>query len=155
MKINGLTHYLWRPVEHEGEVLESTVTMRRDRKEALKFLNKSVKQHGRPETIVTDRLRTHCAAMKDLGSGDDWEMGRRVNNRAENSHLPFRRRERAMLRFRRMRTLQKFASVHASFTTTSQRSATSRTATPTSIPAPPLSPSGAAFSSPDTNLGVG
>ena len=64
---------------------------------------------------MSDRLRTYGAALKDLGRSDDREMGRWFNNRAENSHLPFRRRERTMLRFRRMRTLQKFASVHASF----------------------------------------
>ena len=63
---------------------------------------------------MTDRLRSYVAALKDLGRGNDREMWRWHNNRAENSHLPFRRRERAMLRFRRMRTLQKFASVHAS-----------------------------------------
>ena len=114
VKINGVTHYLWRAIDHEGEVLESFVTKTRGRKAALKFLKKSMKRHGRPETIVTDRLRSYGAALKDLGRGDDREMGRWLNNRAENSHLPFRRRERAMLRFRRMRTLQKFASVHAS-----------------------------------------
>jgi putative transposase len=114
VKINGVTHYLWRAVDHEGEVLESVVTKARDRKAALKLLKKSMKRHGRPENIVTDRLRSYGAALKQLGRGDDREMGRWMNNRAENSHLPFRRRERAMLRFRRMRTLQKFASVHAS-----------------------------------------
>jgi putative transposase len=114
VKINGATHYLWRAVDHEGEILESVVTKTRDRKAALKLLKKSLKRHGRPENIVTDRLRSYGAALKDLGRGDDREMGRWLNNRAENSHLPFRRRERAMLRFRRMRTLQKFASVHAS-----------------------------------------
>ena len=114
VKINGVTHYLWRAVDHEGEVLESVVTKARDRKAALKLLKKSMKRHGRPENIVTDRLRSYGAALKDLGRGDDREMGRWMNNRAENSHLPFRRRERAMLRFRRMRTLQKSASVHAS-----------------------------------------
>ena len=114
VKINGVTHYLWRAVDHEGEVLESVVTKARDRKAALKLLKKSMKRHGRPENIVTDRLRSCGAALKDLGRGDDREMGRWMNNRAKNSHLPFRRRERAMLRFRRMRTLQKFASVHAS-----------------------------------------
>jgi putative transposase len=114
VKINGVTHYLWRAVDHEGEVLESIVTKTRDRKAALKFLKKSMKRHGRPETIVTDQLRSYGAALKDLCRGDDREMGRWLNNRAENSHLPFRRRERAMLRFRRMHTLQKFASVHAS-----------------------------------------
>ena len=114
VKINGVTHYLWRAIDHEGEVLESVVTKTRDRKAALKLLKKSMRRHGRPESIVTDRLRSYGAALKDLGRGDDREMGRWLNNRAENSHLPFRRRERAMLRFRRMRTLQKFASVHAS-----------------------------------------
>ena len=114
VKINGVTHYLWRAVDHEGEVLESVVTKTRDRKAALKVLKKLMKRHGRPEVIVTDRLRSYGAALKDLGRGDDREMGRWLNNRAENSHLQFRRRERAMLRFRRMRTLQKFASVHAS-----------------------------------------
>jgi putative transposase len=114
VKINGVTHDLWRAVDHEGEVLESVVTKSGDRKAALKLLNKSMKRHGRPEIIVTDRLRSYGTALKDLGRGDDREMGRWLNNRAENSHLPFRRRERAMLRFRRMRTLQKFALVHAS-----------------------------------------
>jgi len=114
VKINGVTHYLWRAVDHEGEVLESLVTKTRDRKAALRFLKKSLTRHGRPETIVTDRLRSYGAALKDIGRSDDREMGRWMNNRAENSHLPFRRRERAMLRFRQMRSLQKFASVHAS-----------------------------------------
>jgi putative transposase len=113
-KINGVTHYMWRAVDDEGEVLVSIVTKTRDRKAALKFLKKSIKRHGQPEVIVTDRLRSYGAALKDLGRGDDREMGRWLNNRAENSPLPFRRRERAMLRFRRMRTLQKFASEHAS-----------------------------------------
>jgi putative transposase len=114
VKINGETHYLWRAVDHEGEVLESFVTKTRDRKAALKFLKKAMRRYGRPAEIVTDRLRSYGAALKDLGRGDDREMGRWINNRAENSHLPFRRRERAMLRFRQMRSLQKFASVHGS-----------------------------------------
>lgn len=94
-------------------MLESIVTRTRDRKEALKFLKKSIKRHGRPETIVTDRLRSYWAALKDMCRGDDREMGRWLNNRAENSPPPFRRREGAMLRYRRMRTLREFASVHA------------------------------------------
>jgi putative transposase len=73
-----------------------------------------MKRHGRPETIVTDCFRSYGAALKDLGRGDDREVGRLLNNRAENSHLPFRRRGRAMLRFWHMQTLQKFASVHSS-----------------------------------------
>ena len=114
MKINGETHYLWRAVDHEGEVLESYVTKRRDRKAALKFLRKTMKRFGQPNVIVTDLLRCYGAAMKAIGNVNRQETGRWKNNRAENSHLPFRRRERAMLRFRRTRSLQKFVSVHAS-----------------------------------------
>ena len=115
MKINGEQHYLWRAVDHEGEVLESYVTKRRDRKAALKFLRKTMKRYGRPYVIVTDLLRSYGAAMKVIGNADRQETGRWKNNRAENSHLPFRRRERAMLRFRRTRSLQKFVSVHNHF----------------------------------------
>ena len=114
VKINGETHYLWRAVDHEGEVLESFVTKRRDRKAALKFLRKTMKRHGNPHIFVTDKLRSYGAAMKAIGNADKQEIGRWLNNRAENSYQPFRRRERAMLRFRRMRTLQKFVAVHAS-----------------------------------------
>ncbi|WP_416915419.1 MAG: IS6 family transposase [Roseicyclus sp.] len=116
VKINGEQHYLWRAVDHEGGVLESFVTKRRDRKAALKFLRKAMRRHGRPESVVTDKLRSYGAAMRDIGNANRQETGRWLNNRAENSHLPFRRRERAMLRFRRMRSLQLFASVHASVT---------------------------------------
>ncbi len=114
VKINGERHYLWRAVDHEGEVLESFVTKRRDRKAALKFLRKTMKRHGRAHIFVTDMLRSYGAAMKVIGNVDRQETGRWLNNRAENSHQPFRRRERAMLRFRRMRSLQKLAAVHAS-----------------------------------------
>lgn len=114
VKINGEMHYLWRAVDHEGEVLESYVTKKRDKSAALRFLKKALKRHGSAGKIVTDGLRSYPAAMRDLGVLDRREMGRWLNNRAENSHLPLRRRERAMLRFRRMKSLQKFASVHAS-----------------------------------------
>jgi putative transposase len=114
VRINGEHHYLWRAVDHEGEVLESFVTKTRDKKSALKFLKKTLKRHGRAEKMVTDLLRSYGAALKELDALDLQETGRWLNNRAENSHQPFRRRERAMLRFRRMRTLQKFAAVHAS-----------------------------------------
>lgn len=113
-KINGERHYLWRAVDHEGEVLESFVTKTRDRKAALKFLKKTMRRHGSPKTLVTDKLRSYGAAMKVIGNADRQETGRWLNNRAENSHLLFRRRERAMQRFRSMRSLQKFAAVHAS-----------------------------------------
>ena len=114
MKINGETHYLWRAVNHEGEVLESFVTNRRDRKAAYKFQRKTMKRHGRAHVFVTAKLRSCGAAMKVIGNVDKRETGLWLNNQAENSHQPFRRWERAMPRLRRMRTLQKFVAVHAS-----------------------------------------
>lgn len=113
VKINGERHYLLRAVDHEGKVFETFVTKARDKKAALKFLRKMLKRHGRVDAIVTDRLRSYGAALRALGASDRQETGRWRNNRAENSHLPFRRRERAMLRFRRMRTLQRFVAVQA------------------------------------------
>jgi len=114
VRINGEMRYLWRAVDHEGEVLESYVTKKRDKSAALRFLKKALKRHGPAEKIVTDGLRSYPAAMQEVGNAERRETGRHLNNRAENSHLPFRRRERAMLRFRQMKSLQKFASVHAS-----------------------------------------
>ena len=114
VRINGETHYLWRAVDHEGEVLEVFVTKRRDRKAALRFLRKTMKRYGRPEVIVTDRLRSYRAAMREIGNEARQVTGRWLNNRAENSHQPFRRRERAMAKFKSAKSLQKFASIHAS-----------------------------------------
>ena len=113
VKLNGEMVYLWRAVDHEGEVLESYVTRERDKDAALRFMKKALKRHGSPEAVTTDGLRSYKAAMTDLGNQQKQEIGRWANNRVENSHLPFRRRERAMQRFRRMKSLQKFASVHA------------------------------------------
>jgi len=114
VKINGEMHYLCRAVDHEGEVLESYVTKKRDKSAALRFCKMTLKRHDQPEAIVTDGLRSYPAAMRELGNLERQKMGRWLNNRAENSHLPFRRRERALMRFRQMKSLQKFASVHAS-----------------------------------------
>jgi putative transposase len=114
VRINGETYDLWRAVDHEGEVLESLVTKRRDRKAALKFLRKAMKRYGNPVEIVTDRLRSYRAAMKEIGNEARQSTGRWLNNRAENSHQPFRRRERAMARFRSAKSLQKFTSIHSS-----------------------------------------
>ncbi len=114
VKINGERHSLWRAVDHEGEVLESFVTKTRDKKVALKFLRNTLKRHGPADGFVTDLLRSYGAALSDLGMRGRQQTGRWMNSHAENSHQPFRRWERAMLRFRRMRTLQKFAAVHAS-----------------------------------------
>ncbi len=114
VKINGERYYLWRAVDHEGEVLEVFATKRRNRKAALAFLKRAMKRYGRPQAIVTDRLLSYGAAMKEIGVERRQVCGRWLNNRAENSHQPFRRREGAMARFRDLSTLQKFASAHAS-----------------------------------------
>ena len=128
MKLNGEGHYLWRAVDHESEVLEIFVTKMRDKKAALKFLRKAMDKHGRPEVVVTDRLRSYGAALTEIGATARQETARWLNNQAENTHLPFRRRERAMQRFRRMRSSQMFVSVHASVTNhfNLERSLTSR-----------------------------
>ncbi len=112
LKINGEIRCLWRAVDHEGEVLESFATKDRDKAAARTFMRKLMKRHGQARKITTDGLRSYKAAMEEIGNAGKQEIGRWANNRVENSHLPFRRRERAMLRFRRMKTLQKFASVH-------------------------------------------
>ncbi len=114
VQINGETHYLWRAVDHEGEVLEVYVTKHRDRRAALSFIKRVLKRYGRPSEIVTDRLRSYRAAMRDLGNAEHQVCGKRLNNRAENSHQPFRRREGAMSKFKDIKTLQKFSSIHAS-----------------------------------------
>jgi len=113
VKVNGKLCYLWRVVDHEGEVLEAVVTAKRDKAAALKLLKRIMKRYGRSRQIVTDGLPAYAAALREIGAADRHEVGHRRNNRAENSHQPFRRRERAMQRFRSRQTLQKFSSVHA------------------------------------------
>ena len=113
MNLNGEMVYLWRAVDQEGEILESYITRTRDKEAALTFMKKALKRHGSPEKIITGGLRSYRAAMNELGNADKQEIGRWANNRVENSHLSFRRRASAMLRLRRMKTLQKFASIHA------------------------------------------
>ena len=113
VKINGKLCSLWRAVDHEGEVLDCVVTARRNKAAALKLLKRIMKKYGPPRRLVTDRLASYPAALKEIGVADRDEVGRRLNNRAENSQQPFRRRERAMQRFRSVKTLQKFSSVHA------------------------------------------
>jgi putative transposase len=137
VKLNGEMHYLWRAVDHEGEMLESFASKTRDKTAALSFIKRAMKRHGKPQAVVTDGLRSYTAAMKEIGNAEDHKVGRWLNNRAENSHQPFRRREQAMLRFRRMKTLQKFASVHGTSTTTSTRNVTSPIERPTRPTAQP------------------
>jgi putative transposase len=114
VKIRGERHYLRRAGDHEGEVLEHYVTKKRDKPAALKFLKKATKRYGNPHVVVTDKCPSYRAVVKVIRNEKRQETGRHLNNRAENSHLPFRRQELAMSRFRRMRSLQKFVSIHSS-----------------------------------------
>ncbi len=114
LKVNGKRHYLSRAVGHEEKVLQAVATKRRNKQAVLKFFKKSMKRHGCSEEIVTDRFALCRAALRELGATEKKQTGRWFNNRVDNSHLLFRRRGRAMQRFRHMRSLQKFASVHSS-----------------------------------------
>src|SRR5919202_2960784 len=100
-RIAGRTVYLWRAVDHEGEVLDVLVQRRRDKKAALKLMHKLLKKQGfAPAVVVTDKLRSYGAAFHAIGLSARHEQGRRMNNRAENSHQPTRRRERKMQGFK-------------------------------------------------------
>ena len=115
VSINGKRLYLWRAVDDEGEVLEVLVQSRRNKKAALKLMRKLLKKQGfLPSTIVTDKLPSYGAALRDLGLSRCHDFGGRKNNRAENSHQPVRRRERKMQRFKSAGSAQQFLSVHSS-----------------------------------------
>ena len=112
--IGGKRMFLWRAVDCEGEVLDIVVQSRRNKKAALKLIRKLLKNQGFvPDTIVTDKLPSYGAALKDLGLSKRHEFGGRKNNRAENSHLPVRQRERRMQRFKSAGSAQRFLSTHA------------------------------------------
>ena len=107
-KINGKMVYLWRAVDDEGTVLDIIVQARRNKKAALRLLRKLLKNNGiKPERIVTDKLRSYNSALKLLGLDHLHDVGGRKNNRAENSHLPIRRRERKLQKFRSIKSAQK------------------------------------------------
>ena len=107
-KINGRMVYLWRAVDDEGTVLDIVVQSRRNKKAAMRLLRKLLKISSiKPQRIVTDRLGSYRAALKDLNMWHVHDVGGRKNNRAENSHLPIRRRERKAQRFRSIRSAQK------------------------------------------------
>ena len=112
--INGKRSYLWRAVDSEGEVLEILVQSHRNKRAALKLMRKLLKKQGFvPDVIVTDKLPSYGAALKDLGLSRLQDFGGRKNNRAENSHLPVRQRERRMQRFKSAGSAQRFLSTHA------------------------------------------
>jgi putative transposase len=115
VKIGGRRMYLWRAVDDEGEVLDVLVQKRRNKHAALKLLRKLLKNQGiYPETITTDKLASYRAAMRELGlSSRHRPGGMRENNRAENSHLGIRRRERKQKKFKSQGSAQRFLSSHA------------------------------------------
>src|SRR5271165_1217588 len=127
--IAGRQFWLWRAVDDEGEVLDLLVQRRRNKAAAVKLIRKLIKKQGFvPEMLVTDKLRSYGAAKSELGLSARHEQGLRKNNRAENSHLPVRRRERKMQRFKSPGSAQRFLSVHAAVHNTFnvQRHLTSR-----------------------------
>ena len=114
VRIAGRQMYLWRAVDHEGEILDVLVQRRRDRRAALRLMRKLLRKQGyAPRTVVTDKLRSYRAAFDDLHLTCRHEQGVRLNNRAENSHQPVRRRERKMQRFKSAASAQRFLSMHA------------------------------------------
>ena len=111
--IAGKKHYLWRAVDQDGFVLEVLVQSRRDKKAAKRLLRKLLKKQGRaPRVMVTDKLRSYGAAKREIMPGVEHRQHKGLNNRAENSHQPTRRRERQMKRFKSPRQVQRFLSVH-------------------------------------------
>ena len=113
VNIGGKQMYLWRAVDGEGDVLDVLVQRRRNKRAALKLLRKLQRDQGvRPIRIVTDKLKSYAAAVRDLRLGHRHETGHRLNNRAESSHVPIRRRERMMQRFKSKGSAQRFLSTH-------------------------------------------
>lgn len=115
VKIGGRRMFLWRAVDDEGEVLDVLVQKRRNKAAALKLPRKLLKHQGiHPETIVTDKLASYRAAARILGLEDRHRPGgMHANNRAENSHLDIRRRERKQQKFKSQGSAQRFLSTHA------------------------------------------
>ena len=114
VRIAGKRMYLWRAVDHEGEVLDMQVQRRRDARAALRLMRKLLRKQGfAPKLLVTDKLRSYASAFRCLRMSCPHEQGLRSNNRAENSHQPVRRRERKMQRFKSARSAQRFLSMHA------------------------------------------
>jgi putative transposase len=114
VRIAGRRMYLWRAVDHEGEILDMLVQRRRDKRAALRLMRKLLKKQGfAPKLLVTDKLRSYGSAFRHLGLTCPHQQGLRSNNRAENSHQVVRRRERKMQRFKSARSAQRFLSLHA------------------------------------------
>lgn len=113
INIRGQQHYLWRAVNQDGDELDILVQRRRNKHAALRFFRKLFRKTGiRPHKIVTDKLRSYRAALKELPTGTPHVTDRYQNNRAELSHQPTRQRERKMRRFKSQRQAQQFLSFH-------------------------------------------
>lgn len=113
--IRGKRHWLWRAVDNEGTVLDFLVQSRRNTQAAKKLMRSLLKkQKMSPTLIVTDKLRSYHAALRELRLTAEHIDNKRANNRAENSHQPVRRRERKMQRFKSPRSAQRFINVQAS-----------------------------------------
>ena len=113
VNIGGKQMYLWRAVDGEGTVLDVLVQKRRNKQAALKLMRKLLKNQGvHPTQIVTDKLKSYGAAFRDLRLAHLHETGHRRNNRAESSHVPIRRRERKMQRFKSQVSAQRYLSIH-------------------------------------------
>src|SRR5215210_1807580 len=113
LKIAGKKHYLWRAVDQHGVVLDVLVQSRRDKKAAKRLLRKLLKRQCRaPRVMITDKLGSYGAAKKEIMPGVEHRQHKGLNNRAENSHQPTRRRERQMKRFKSARQAQRFLSAH-------------------------------------------
>jgi putative transposase len=114
VRIHGKRMFMWRAVDDEGEVLDVLVQKRRNKHAALRLLRKLLKQQGYvPDRFVTDGLLSYGAALETIGCRSRHRPGRlRENNRAENSHLSVRRRERKMQRFKSQGQAQRFVSIH-------------------------------------------
>ena len=114
VSIGGRWMYLWRAIDQDCEVLDFLVSAKRDKKAALKLMRKLLKKQGFvPDAFITDKLPSYGAALNDLGLSKRHDFGGRKNNRAENSHLPVRQRERRMQRFKSPGSAQRFLSTHA------------------------------------------
>ena len=111
--ITGQRHWLWRAVDQDGFTLDVLVQSRRDRKAAKRLLRKLMKKGAMaPRVLVTDKLGSYGAARRDMGLRIEHRQHKGLNNRAENSHQPTRRRERQMKRFKSARQAQRFLSAH-------------------------------------------
>jgi len=111
LKINGKTHYLWRAVDQDGNVLDILVQSRRNKKAAKRFFRKLLKElHYVPRVIITDKLKSYGAAKREILRGVEHRQHKGLNNRAENSHQPTRLREKKMRRFKSARQAQRFLS---------------------------------------------